>query len=98
MTVDRCWRWRSARYLLLYQELFRGLDWKYVLTLLSQADSCIGSKSSINLGPQKYSWNFQSTKFGFVGFLDTLDVKEMRSGVGEILKVHAIAGQENLMN
>ena len=34
--------------------LFRGLDWKFIpTTLLSQADSCIGSKSSINLGKTK---------------------------------------------
>ena len=34
--------------------LFRGLDWKFIpTTLVSQADSCIGSKSSINLGKTK---------------------------------------------
>ncbi|MBI5139168.1 3-dehydroquinate synthase, partial [Candidatus Nomurabacteria bacterium] len=34
--------------------LFRGLDWIfYPTTLLAQADSCIGSKSSINVGSLK---------------------------------------------
>ena len=34
--------------------LLRGLPWRfYPTTLLAQADSCIGSKSSINVGPYK---------------------------------------------
>ena len=34
--------------------LFRGLPWSFApTTLLAQADSCVGSKSSINVGPYK---------------------------------------------
>ena len=34
--------------------LLRGLPWRFIpTTLLAQADSCIGSKSSINLGATK---------------------------------------------
>jgi len=76
--------------------LLRGLAWRFVpTTLLAQADSCIGSKSSINLGATKNilgTFNPPQTIFIDVGFLETLDEKDIHSGVGEILKVHAIAG------
>jgi 3-dehydroquinate synthase len=78
--------------------LFRGLDWDfYPTTLLAQADSCIGSKSSINVGEVKnvvgtYTPPKQiriSTRV-----LATLPECQIRSGLGEMLKVHAIAGPE----
>lgn len=76
--------------------LLRGLRWRFVpTTLLSQADSCIGSKSSVNLGATKnILGTFYPPQEIFVSarFLDTLDGKEIRSGVGEIIKVHAIEG------
>lgn len=76
--------------------LLRGLAWRFVpTTLLAQADSCIGSKSSINLGATKNilgTFNPPQVIFIDVGFLDTLDGKDIRSGVGEIIKVHAIDG------
>lgn len=76
--------------------LLRGLTWKFVpTTLLSQADSCIGSKSSINLGASKNilgTFNPAKEVFVCTAFLDTLEHKEILSGVGEILKVHAIDG------
>jgi len=79
--------------------LLRGVEWRFVpTTLLAQADSCIGSKSSINLGPVKnILGTFNPPKQIWVcpGFLETLDVKEIQSGIGEILKVHAIAGQQD---
>lgn len=78
--------------------LLRGLDWRFIpTTLLSQADSCIGSKSSINLGAAKNilgTFNPPGKIYIDPTFLDTLDEREIRSGVGEILKVHAIAGAE----
>lgn len=76
--------------------LLRGLPWRFLpTTLLAQADSCIGSKSSINLGDTK---NVLGTFYPpqhvdiYAGFLDTLEERDLRSGCGEILKVHAIEG------
>jgi 3-dehydroquinate synthase len=76
--------------------LLRGIEWRFIpTTLLAQADSCIGSKSSINLGATKNiigTFNPPRDVFVASGFLDTLDVKEIHSGVGEMLKVHVIDG------
>lgn len=76
--------------------LLRGLAWRFApTTLLSQGDSCIGSKSSINLGATKNilgTFNPPQEIFVDTGFLDTLEHKEIQSGVGEIIKVHAIDG------
>lgn len=74
--------------------LLRGVDWKFVpTTLLAQADSCIGSKSSINLGEAKNilgTFNPPREVIVCSRFLDTLEDRDLRSGIGEILKVHAI--------
>lgn len=74
--------------------MLRGVRWKLVpTTLLAQADSCIGSKSSVNLGSAK---NILGTfnppdEIAICGqWLDTLPEKDIRSGIGEIIKVHAI--------
>lgn len=76
--------------------LMRGVAWKFVpTTLLAQADSCIGSKSSINLGATKNilgTFNPPQEILVCSDFLDTLEDKDVRSGIGEILKVHAIEG------
>lgn len=76
--------------------LLRGVPWRFVpTTLLAQADSCIGSKSSINLGATKNilgTFNPPQTIFIHAGFLETLEDKDIQSGVGEIIKVHAIDG------
>jgi len=72
----------------------RGVNWKfYPTTLLAQTDSCIGSKSSINLSNTKnILGTFHPPKEIYIcsEFLDTLEDREIRSGIGEILKVHAI--------
>jgi len=76
--------------------LLRGVPWRFVpTTLLAQADSCIGSKSSINLGATKnVIGTFHPPRDVFIdaAFLETLTPQEIRSGIGEILKVHAIDG------
>jgi len=76
--------------------LLRGLKWYfYPTTLLAQADSCIGSKSSINFGDSKnLLGTFTPPAQVIIGknFLETLEDKDLRSGVGEMLKVHAIKG------
>lgn len=74
--------------------LLRGIPWWfYPTTLLAQADSCIGSKSSINCGNAKNilgTFTPPERIVMDVRFLDTLDERDVRSGVGEMLKVHAI--------
>lgn len=79
--------------------LLRGLAWRfYPTTLLAQADSCIGSKSSINCGEAKNILGTFTPPERIVvstRFLDTLDARDVRSGIGEMLKVHAIAGPES---
>jgi 3-dehydroquinate synthase len=76
--------------------LLRGVPWRFVpTTLLSQADSCIGSKSSINLGAIKNilgTFNPPEKIYIDEGFLDTLEGKDIKSGIGEIIKVHVIDG------
>lgn len=76
--------------------MFRGLNWHfYPSTLLAQADSCIGSKSSMNCaGTKNILGTFTPPKKIIIGlgFLDTLEKKDVCSGVGEMLKVHALAG------
>ena len=74
--------------------LMRGLPWHfYPTTLLAQADSCIGSKSSINSGDIKNILGTFTPPARIVidvNFLDTLDDKDVFSGIGEMIKVHAI--------
>lgn len=77
--------------------LFRGMDWLFVPTnLLSQGDSCIGSKTSINVGP------FKNQVGGFhpprsilidAGFLQTLPHRELLSGLGEMAHYFLISGE-----
>lgn len=74
----------------------RGVAWRFVpTTLLAQADSCIGSKSSINLSVTKNilgTFNPPKEIFICTALLETLDIKDIYSGIGEIIKVHAIDG------
>lgn len=79
--------------------LLRGLDWHfYPTTLLAQADSCIGSKSSVNVGAAKnVLGTFTPPREITIctRFLDTLEPRDLRSGIGEMLKVHVIEGPES---
>ena len=74
--------------------VMRGLPWIfYPTTLLAQSDSCIGSKSSINSGKIKNILGTFSPPKSVVidvDFLKTLDQRELFSGIGEMIKVHAI--------
>lgn len=77
--------------------LFRGVAWRfYPTTLLAQADSCIGSKTSINVGGYKNQVGTftppQSIHIA-VEVLETLTSADFRSGLGEVIKVHLIAGR-----
>jgi 3-dehydroquinate synthase len=78
--------------------LFRGMKWAFIpTTLLAQADSCIGSKSSINVGEFKNlvgTFNPPAWILIDLNFLKTLKSAEIYSGLGEIFKVHMIKGIE----
>jgi 3-dehydroquinate synthase len=69
--------------------LYRGIDWVFVpTTLLAQADSCIGGKTSINMGKYKnILGNFHPPEVILtdVSFLATLPESEIRSGIGEMM-------------
>ncbi|MHB8108403.1 MAG: AroB-related putative sugar phosphate phospholyase (cyclizing) [Syntrophorhabdaceae bacterium] len=79
--------------------VLRGLPWHfYPTTLLAQADSCIGSKSSINAGKTKNilgTYTPPEEVHIDVKVLNTLAKRELHSGIGEMLKVHAIEGPES---
>jgi 3-dehydroquinate synthase len=69
--------------------LYRGVEWIFFpTTLLAQCDSCIGSKSSINFDQYKNligTFNPPNNIYIYNGFLSTLTVSEIRSGIGEML-------------
>lgn len=76
--------------------LFRGIPWLLVpTTLLAQGDSCIGSKTSINHDHTKNSiGTFYPPQEILIdpSFLKTLSELDIRSGLGEIVKVHCLKG------
>src|SRR3972149_5423083 len=68
--------------------IYRGIEWTFFpTTLLAQADSCIGSKTSINLGDKKnLVGNFYPPSDVFIDmtYLNSLAVDDIKSGIGEI--------------
>jgi 3-dehydroquinate synthase len=75
----------------------RGIEYILVpTTLLSQADSCIGGKTSINHRERK---NILGTFYPpkdiliYPGFIDTLTPMDYVSGWGEIYKFHILQGK-----
>ena len=84
----------------LASTLYRGVKWIYIpTTLLAQADSCIGAKTSLNF--RKYK-NLLGTFYPpheillHTGFLDTLNELDFFSGLGEVVKLQIIAGDAAL--
>jgi 3-dehydroquinate synthase len=77
--------------------LFRGVRWELIpTTLLAQADSCIGSKSSINIGSYKNQIGtfYPPHRVLIVNdLLRTLPWDEVRSGLGEVIKLQLIKGE-----
>ncbi len=75
--------------------IYRGIEWSFFpTTLLAQADSCIGSKTSINLGDKKnLVGNFYPPSDVFIDatFLNSLTVDDIKSGIGEILHYYLYA-------
>ena len=76
--------------------LLRGLRWHFFpTTLLAQADSCIGSKSSVNVGGTKNQIGTYTPPDEIrisTEVLQTLTDADRRSGIGEMIKVHVLAG------
>jgi 3-dehydroquinate synthase len=80
--------------------LYRGIKWIYCpTTLLAQSDSCIGAKTSLNFGKYK---NLIGTFYPpervllSTKFLTTLSRKDFYSGMGEIVKLFLIDGENSL--
>jgi 3-dehydroquinate synthase len=80
--------------------LYRGIKWIYCpTTLLAQADSCIGAKTSLNFGKFK---NLVGTFYPphqiilSTMFLNTLSGKDFYSGMGEIVKLFMIDGKDSV--
>lgn len=77
--------------------LYRGLRWIFVpTTLLAQADSCIGAKTSLNHSGFK---NLLGTFYPphaihlSTCFLETLTEVDFFSGLGEVIKLHLMGGR-----
>jgi 3-dehydroquinate synthase len=77
--------------------LYRGINWIFVpTTLLAQADSCIGSKTSLNYRRFK---NLIGTFYPpsevhiHPSFLKTLREEDFFSGLGEVVKLHLMGGE-----
>ena len=80
--------------------LFRGIRWTLLpTTLLAQCDSCIGSKSCLNMSRFKnqlgtfYPPHEVRLVFEFLG---TLTQEELLSGMGEAIKLHLIDSEESV--
>lgn len=79
---------------------YRGIKWVYVpTTLLAQADSCMGSKTSLNYKSYK---NILGTFYPphqiFIcpEFTNTLNEEDFYSGMGEVVKLHIMGGNDRL--
>jgi 3-dehydroquinate synthase len=77
--------------------IYRGINWIYIpTTLLAQADSCIGGKTSLNYRGYK---NLVGTFFPptqvhiFTPFLKTQKESDFYSGIGEVIKLHLMGGE-----
>ena len=76
--------------------LYRGINWILIpTTLLSQADSCIGSKTSINYkGFKNLIGSFYPPNKVWIdpNFVYSLKKEDYYSGLGEIIKLHIMGG------
>lgn len=79
---------------------YRGIDWVFMpTTVLSQADSCIGAKSGINVLPLKNQLGVLHSprQIQICGeFLETLPEPEIASGYGEIVKLSVTSSRHFL--
>jgi len=79
--------------------MYRGVEWLFFpTTLLAQADSCIGGKTSINIGKYKNQLgNFYPPQKIFVvpAFLKSLPELDFKSGMGEMLHFYLVSGEDD---
>jgi len=82
--------------------LYRGVKLTLVpTTLLAQADSCIGSKSSINFSGYKnlIGTFYPPSRILIIGtFLNGLSDKDLFSGLGEIAKIQLMISESNFID
>jgi len=78
----------------------RGVKWiLFPSTLLSMADSCIGGKNGINYNGTKNQLALFSSPASVIictKFIKTLESKEIKSGLGEALKLLSMGGSSLL--
>jgi len=79
--------------------MYRGVEWIFFpTTLLSQGDSCIGSKTSINFGEYKNQvGGFYPPNRIYIdlNFLDSLSPADLQSGLGEMSHYFVVAGEND---
>ena len=79
--------------------MYRGVEWIFFpTTLLAQADSCIGGKTSINIGKYKNQLgNFYPPRKIFIipEFISTLPELAFKSGMGEMLHFYLVSGEND---
>ena len=80
---------------------FRGIDWIFVpTTLLSQCDSCIGGKTSINFyGIKNQLGNFYPPNRIFVNFnfLKDISNRDLKAGLGEMSHFYFVSGNSDFL-
>jgi len=80
--------------------LYRGINWIFIpTTLLAQADSCIGSKTSLNYKRFKNlvgTFYPPSEVYIYPPFLATLNDLDFYSGLGEVVKLHIMGGEKTV--
>mgnify|MGYP001191007863 FL=1 len=79
--------------------MYRGVDWIFFpTTLLAQADSCIGGKTSINIKEYKNQLgNFYPPIKIFIipEVLKSLSLIDFKSGMGEMLHFYLVSGEKD---
>ena len=79
--------------------LYRGVEWVFFpSTLLAQADSCIGGKTSINIGNFKNQLgNFYPPSQIYIipELVKSLPLRDIKSGLGEMLHFYLVSGEKD---
>ena len=80
--------------------IYRGVSWFFIpTTLLAQADSCIGGKTSLNYkGYKNLIGSFYPPIAVWIDpyFLGTLQTQDFYSGLGEVIKLHIMGGEPKI--